>query len=162
MTLRPFIQKLAPVLTAYLLLVSVGLPLQRVYCACMGLEWLSLTTNTEHECHHPAQAVAHEHATKTCCHAPKKDAVQPEMERRHGCGDSELLLVQLQTEFSTEQSQWELTSPKAVQFLPAAPAEIVSWSSPVARLRALPIRGPTAPPLPAGRSLLEAHQSWLI
>lgn len=158
MLYRPFIQRLAPLLTAYLLLVSLGLPLQRVYCACVGEQWLSLTA-TDHECHHPsALEVKHEHGLMACCHLPDGTENLPTAEDLHDCGNSEVLLAQLDADFLSEQQPFDinLTSlsdwPPTAHTLPRL-AELI---------RSAPIRGPTPPPLPYGRDLLVAQQTFLI
>ncbi|MEM9837493.1 MAG: hypothetical protein AAF828_13380 [Bacteroidota bacterium] len=43
-------KSLVPYLSAYLLLVSLGLPLHKVYCACKGESEVSLLLANEHEC----------------------------------------------------------------------------------------------------------------
>jgi hypothetical protein len=155
---RPFIQRLAPLLTAYLLLVSLGLPLQRVYCACVGEQWLSLTA-TDHECHHAsAREVKHEHSQMACCRLSEGKKDVPAAEDPHDCGNSEVLLAQLDADFLSEQqpSVINLASlsgwPPLANLLPRLPALI----------RSAPIRGPTPPPLLYGRDLLVAQQTFLI
>lgn len=158
MLYRPFIQRLAPLLTAYLLLVSLGLPLQRVYCACVGEQWLSLTV-TDHECQHAsAQEIKHDHGPKTCCSLLRGTEDVPTVDDLHDCGDSEVLLAQLDADFLSEQEHFVvdlaavINLPATANLLPRLP--IVT--------RSVLIRGPTPPPLPHGRDLLVAQQTFLI
>lgn len=170
MSLRPYIQRLTPWLTAYLLLVSVGLPLQRVYCACVGEQWLAVLP-AEHQCHHGAPAVEtdiHHHARKTSCHGPnntpEKSSCQghagqgdTESCASHSCGDSETLIAQLDADFPLEDkapaADFGLLPP---HFAPDA------WPPRPVITAATPIRGPTPPPPPAGRALLVVQQTFLI
>lgn len=145
-------------MTAYLLLVSLGLPLQRVYCACVGEQWLSLTA-ADHECHHAsAQEVKHEHGLMACCHLPEETEGLPTAEDLHDCGSSEVLLAQLDADFLFEQEHFVITPaslsgwPATATFLPRLPRFV----------RSVPIRGPTPPPLLYGRDLLVAQQTFLI
>jgi len=155
---RPLFQRLVPLLTAYLLLVSLGLPLQRVYCACVGEQWLSLTA-ADHECQHASvQEVKHDHGQMTCCFLLKGAEDMPTAEKPHDCGDSEVLLAQLDSDFLSERNKvaFELirmiSLPATANLLPRQPVSE----------RSAPIRGPTPPSLSAGRDLLVAQQTFLI
>lgn len=168
MSFRPYIQRLTPWLTAYLFLVSVGLPLQRVYCACAGEEWLTVLAE-EHQCHHAvaiAEADIHHHVEKKSCHGNMgvlpTDAhhladVHGESCTSHDCGDSETLLAQLNVDFTFEAETMDIGL-RAV--LPAAAFAV--WLPQPVVINAAPIRGPTPPPPPGGRALLVAHQTFLI
>lgn len=157
MQFRPFIQLLAPYLTAYLLLVSVGLPLQRVYCACVGEQWLTVIPE-EHECHHDAVAeTIHHHAENSCCHDETAD--HETTCSTHDCGSAEVLLAQLNVDF-TADLDIDKISLGLEAILPAAAFQ--AWPlKPVVEANA-PIRGPTAPAPPSGRQLLLEKESFLI
>lgn len=159
MQFRNFIQKLAPSLSIYLLVVSLGLPLQRVYCACVGEQWVSLPTEV-HECRHaPAVEMGkHQHGDMACCH-PKEASEKPTAKSLHDCGDTDILLAQLDADFLWEQDEFPLlvgvlTSPTTLAFAQALVRPVV--------IKSAPIRGPNPPPLLAGRDLLVAQQTFLI
>lgn len=158
MQFRPLILRLAPWLTAYLFVVSVGLPLQRVYCACAGEEWLTVLPE-KHECHHAAKmtdaADVHHHEPKKSCHDTRTTHDTGCMS--HDCGKAEVILAQLDVDFTADMEEVDLDlSPvlPPVAFRPWAPRPVM--------LEDAPIRGPSPPPLPAGRDLLVAHQTFLI
>lgn len=159
MIARNFILKLAPTLSAYLLLVSLGLPLQRVYCACVGEQWVSLPTEV-HECHHAAVAKAsqHVHGDNACCH-PTEEGEQSLAKSLHDCGDTDILLAQLDADFIWEQDKLTLPVAASLSTLPPFFAQGLTRR---AIPKSTPIRGPTPPPLPAGRDLLVAQQTFLI
>ncbi|MEO0731200.1 MAG: hypothetical protein AAFZ52_00080 [Bacteroidota bacterium] len=131
-------KRLVPTLTAYLLLVSVGLPLQRIYCTCLDQQWVSLT-EPEHHCEHK-----HDDTDKPACQSD--------------CRDVEVLLAPLDADFLSEQKSF--VDLHLVAVLPeVAP---LPWPTKPVLTKAVPIRGPTPPPLPSGRDLLVAHQTFLI
>lgn len=160
---RPFIQRLTPWLTAYLLVVSVGLPLQRVYCACVGEQWLTVLAG-EHECHHESTATAipevHHHGkAKGCqeqakgCHGTSaaSDCVS------HDCGNAEVLIAQLDVDFTFDAATADLG---LALVLP--PVAFTAWPPRPLVIATALIRGPSPPDLPSGRTLLVAHQTFLI
>lgn len=157
MSFRKFTQRFTPWLTAYLLLVSVGLPLNRVYCACVDQEWVAVSSPV-HECHHDAVTATihhHQEAEKSCYdHGQVASSCS-----NHDCGDSEVLIQPLDVDFTVE---WASAGIILAAFQPA-----VSFGSAVphpasALSKATPIRGPSPPPLPYGRSLLVRQQTFLI
>ena len=158
MQFRPLILRLAPWLTAYLFVVSVGLPLQRVYCACAGEEWLTVLPE-EHECHHEIKTAevrqVHHHGEEGCCHEPEVSHESSCVS--HDCGNAEVILAQLDVDFTVDMEEVDLGLSAVlppVAFRPWAPRPVM--------LEDAPIRGPSPPPLPAGRDLLVAHQTFLI
>jgi len=156
MPIRNLARRFSPWLTIYLLVVSVGLPLQRVYCLCKGEQWLSISLS-EHECEHeevPEALVAE--VKSACCLVT--DACQS-MEKDHGCRNEETIVAQLDVEFVHELSDWNVDFTAFVA-LPGAPY----WEQlpEVERVSVMPIRGPDPPPLAGGRELLVAHQTFLI
>ncbi|MEL7161812.1 MAG: hypothetical protein AAFN92_13710 [Bacteroidota bacterium] len=155
MSVRHLSKRLVPTLTAYLLLVSIGLPLQRIYCACVGEQWISLTT-VEHECHHAPEPIAQDHKTGCCAHGHEHE--QSTASDRHDCGDSEVLLAQLDADFLGEKEQLLWLEPLEATLLVA----VRPWPTKPVVSKDTPIRGPDPPPLPAGRALLVAHQTFLI
>lgn len=156
---RPFIQRLTPWLTAYLLVVSVGLPLQRVYCACVGEQWLTVMAEGEHECHHEATAAVtpeiHHHPEAGSCHGA--DSAHASACVTHDCSNSEVLLAQLDADFTFEVEKVDLGL-SAV--LPSQ--AFTNWPLRPVVVATMPIRGPSPPDLPSGRTLLVAHQTFLI
>lgn len=156
MIFRPLIRRFSPWLTAYLLVVSVGLPLQRVYCMCMGEQWLSLT-EIDHECSHDVKPQAEASHHKMACCVVSKGCEYAE--GNHDCGDSETIVAQLDVDFTHELADWSLEG-TTVMVLPSVPF----WQQlqVVERAKIRPIRGPDPPPLPAGRAMLLAHQTFLI
>lgn len=155
---RPFIQRLTPWLTAYLLVVSVGLPLQRVYCACVGEQWLTVLAE-EHECHHEATATTtpevHHHSETKSCHGT--DTAHASACLTHDCGNAEVLLAQLDADFTFDDAKVDLG---LAAVLP--PAAFAAWPPRPLVVATTPLRGPPPPDLPAGRTLLVAHQAFLI
>ncbi len=156
MILRPLYRRFSPILTAYLLLVSVGLPLQRGYCMCIGEQWISLTDD-EHDCTHGLQPeVVFVGEQIPCCTVTNGCQFA---DSDHGCDDTETVLAQLDVDFTHELTHWSLANAPLIH-LPAAPY----WAQPgtLARPKTLPIRGPDPPPLPGGRALLVVQQTFLI
>lgn len=156
MPIRKFSRRFSPWLTIYLLVVSIGLPLQRVYCLCKGEQWLSIS-KIDHECGHEGEPKAPVAEVKTAC-CLVMDACQS-MEEDHGCGNEETIMAQFDADFTHELSEWNVADATLVT-LPGKPY----WESlpQVERVGIMPIRGPDPPPLLAGRALLVAHQFFLI
>ncbi|WP_020570561.1 hypothetical protein [Neolewinella persica] len=156
MPIRNLARRFSPWLTIYLLVVSIGLPLQRVYCLCKGEQWLSISMQ-DHECEHeeaPKALVAE--VKSACCLAT--DACQS-IEDKHGCGNEETIVAQLDVDFVHELSDWNVDGTTLVA-LPGAPY----WQQlpEVERVSIMLIRGPDPPPRYGGRELLVAHQTFLI
>lgn len=157
MQFRPLIRRLTPWLTAYLLLVSVGLPLQRVYCACVGEQWLTVLPEGKHTCQHEEaiKTVCHEHAVSSCCQAPTPSHESSCVS--NNCGDAEVLIAQLDADFTEETSSFAVN---LVAVLP--PTIAVNWFAKPEPTASALLRGPPPPPPLAGRQLLVAHQTFLI
>jgi hypothetical protein len=81
------------------------------------------------------------------------------MEDKHGCWNKKTILAQLDVDFTHVLSEWNFAGAALVS-LPCVPY----WAClpQVERVSIMPIRGPDPPPLPAGRALLVAHQTFLI
>ncbi|MEM9259840.1 MAG: hypothetical protein AAGA62_09355, partial [Bacteroidota bacterium] len=125
MPLRKFFQRLAPTLSAYLLLVSLGFPLQRVYCACVGEHWVSLPTEV-HECRHAkAEKSHHPNDKPSCCQLRKASSDHHSAQSKHDCGDTSILLAQLDTDFIWEQDE---LSP-LLTVITETPSAISPWAS---------------------------------
>lgn len=163
MKLHHFARRLSPFLTAYLLLVSLGLPLHKVYCACRGESKISLFA-AEHNCGHAVKAEAAD-AVKpllktSCCSAAKSSCLVTEASNEdHRCGDNdETILAKLSADYLVEKQ--DLLLGQAVGVLPVP---LVQELLPpvVFAAKAVPIRGPTPPPLPFGRDLLLRRQLML-
>jgi len=155
--IRNFTKRLTPWLTLYLLVVSVGLPLQRVYCACVGEAALTLP-GSEHECAaHAPQISEHDHHRKACC-VVSKDCQKPEADN-HDCGSSEVVVAALDADFLLETAGNYASAP-LLGTMPAWPVYRPLVVQAVAKTR--PIRGPDPPGKPSGRDLLVAHQTFLI
>jgi hypothetical protein len=156
MPIRKFARRFSPWLTIYLLVVSIGLPLQRVYCLCKGEQWLSISLS-DHECEHEETPKALVAEVKSAC-CLVTDACQS-MEENHGCGNQETIVAQLDVDFVHELSDWKVEF-TTILALPGVPY----WEQlpEVDRVSVMPIRGPDPPPLLSGRALLVAHQSFLI
>jgi hypothetical protein len=158
---RRKIHQFVPLLTTYLLVASLGLPLQRIYCACLGESWLSISADG-HACQldvAPKATVKEEKKMSCCaaakaCHAPAEEVE----DAQHDCGDSEIVLAQLDADFLIQDGidYLELSGTAILVEQPLAFRNI----PPV--LQSIPIRGPDPPPLPSGRDLLVAHQTFLI
>lgn len=157
MRFRKFTKRLAPYLTAYLLLVTIGLPLNRVYCACVGEAWLTVLPE-EHQCSHHsgAAAVDHHHVDHAC--TAVEDSKQVAC-AEHGCGNSEQLFQQLDADFLAD---WELLPVHLSDLCYARSLRLSEMPVRPVIDRAAPIRGPAPPPLPYGRDLLAAQQTFLI
>lgn len=157
MHIRKFTKRLTPWLTLYLLVVSIGLPLQRVYCACVGEAALTLP-GSAHECGaHEPEISEHDHHRTACC-TVTKECKQPET-ADHKCGSSEVIVAALDADFLLETvGDYEAIS--AVGLMPAWPVYLPLSAQAVAKTR--PIRGPDPPDKPSGRDLLVAHQTFLI
>lgn len=161
---RPLIKRLTPWLTAYLLLVSVGMPLQRIYCACAGEAWLAVLADG-HDCPHPAMMAGHggddghepasEPAVASCCN-PGQEATT-ETCSPGDCGSAEVILAQLDLDFMFKAKAF---AGNFDEILPPAALRVWSPQPPVSR--SITARGPPPPELPAGRALLVAHQTFLI
>lgn len=154
---RKFIRRLTPWLTLYLLVASVGLPLQRVYCACIGEASLTLPGD-EHECAaHEPKISEHDHHRTACCKVTKECTMADAED--HSCGDTDVIVAQFDVDFMAEVStDFELGLP--VGIVPAGPGFSPLAAREVAKTR--PIRGPAPPDHPTGRQLLVAHQTFLI
>lgn len=154
---RKFIRRLTPWLTLYLLVASVGLPLQRVYCACIGEASLMLTGG-EHECAaHHAKTSEHSHQRMACC--TMTSACQMEDVEDRSCGHTDVIVAQFDVDFMAELSTDYFVG-LPVGIMPIGPAFHPQASRTVAKIR--PIRGPDPPDHPPGRQLLVAHQTFLI
>jgi hypothetical protein len=156
--IRKFTRRLTPWLTLYLLVVSIGLPLQRVYCACIGEAALTLP-GSEHECgaHEPETRETDHH--RTACCTVTKACQQTEEVADHKCGSSEVIVVALDADFLFE-TVGNYTITATLGLVPAWPAYRPLTAQVVAKIS--PIRGPDPPDKPAGRELLVAHQTFLI
>jgi len=155
--IRKFTRRLTPWLTFYLLVVSVGLPLQRVYCACVGESALVLP-GSEHECGaHAPQITEHDHHQMACC-LVTKDCQKPEA-TDHKCGSSEVVMAALNADFLLE-TVGDYADIATLTTMPDWPVYRPLAARVVAKTR--PIRGPNPPARSAGRDLLVAHQTFLI
>ena len=154
---RKFTRLLTPWLTLYLLVVSVGLPLQRVYCACVGDTSLSLAGGELSCVAHSATLRENDHHQMACC-APTPSGQLPEV-ADHGCGHSEVIVAQLDVAFLKEFATDYRIGPFA-GIKPAGPVFRPLAAQSIAKVR--PIRGPAPPDGPSGRQLLVAHQTFLI
>lgn len=161
---RPFALLLAPWLTLYLLVVSIGLPLQRVYCACVGKSSLTLVGEA-HVCERhavvtnaPAVKAKPRHAccaARAACSAKTDDGV-PEL--KHDCGDTDVLLAALDADFTAEDHGAAIV----VGEIPPTTDPLAVWPQRPAIGRAeLAPAHPRPPPL-SGRDRLLAHQTFLI
>lgn len=174
MKLHSFARGLAPYLTAYLLLVSLGLPLHKVYCACRGISEVTLLLAKEHDCGHDeaakerrlqssqGQEQSHASAAKTTCCKGKTDSASctsAQAGNEHDCGGKETILAKLTGDYLFEQVK---ALPSAMAFLPPLPGlfQFAATIRPF-REKALPIRGPAPPPRPFGRDLLVSEQLFL-
>ncbi|MFK8161179.1 MAG: hypothetical protein AB8H12_01840 [Lewinella sp.] len=157
MPIRNFARRFSPWLTIYLLVVSVGLPLQRVYCLCKGEQWLSISLR-DHECGHKEGPKAPVAEVKTAC-CLVTDACQVMEDDDHGCGKKETIVAQLDVDFTHVLSEWNLVAVTLIT-LPGVP--YWEYLPEVEREGIISIRGPDPPPLLAGRALLVAHQTFLI
>lgn len=162
------LRRFAPVLAFYLLVVSVGLPLQRVYCACVGeVSWQLFSQ--PHECKHDAVHTSEANSCKlnsssSCC-APMAELregakTQGDSCAEHNCGYTEVVMAQFDAEFPPLDEAATLPT----IFAGIAPAQgIIALPHPsLYLLRPHPIRGPDPPPLPFGRQLLVWQQTFLI
>lgn len=162
MNIHRFARRLSPFLTAYLLLVSLGLPLHKIYCACRGESEISLLA-ASHDCGHDALfpesgSGTHEvaklpecsSAQKTCCSATELDD--------HDCGSDETIVAKFTAEYLIGQDKYFLAEITALPVFAVFNPEFAARPSVP---RATPIRGPTPPPLPSGRAWLVAHQTFL-
>lgn len=157
---RRKLHQLVPFLTAYLLVASLGLPLQRIYCACRGEAWLSISADS-HECQmdKSPKAVVQVEKKISCCSAAKACHAPTEgVQDLHDCGDTDIILAQLDADFLLQDvgDFLELSGTAIILDRPVAP-----WVRPLTP-RSLPIRGPDPPPLLSGRALLVVHQTFLI
>ena len=159
MHIRKFTRRLTPWLTLYLLVVSIGLPLQRVYCACIGSSEISLPGG-EHDCGaHAAKALVEtEKEPKASCCASAKQCNAPETADKK-CGSSEIVVAALDADFLLETVGDYSIVPTA-GLMPSWPAHLPLAAQVVAKTR--PIRGPDPPDRRSGRDLLVAHQTFLI
>lgn len=158
MKTRRLARRLSPFLTIYLLVVSLGLPLHKVYCACRGITDFSLFEQ-DHQCGHDEVILANEVAKSSCCTKAADKQCSFEKADNHDCGDDETILAKFKADYLSEQektfddpSDWS-----------AMPSYIFSAQLSYTDLvpKALPIRGPSPPPLPYGRSLLVRQQLFL-
>jgi len=162
MLFRQTARKLAPTLTIYLLIVSVGMPLHKVYCACRGAEFISLW-ELEHKCQRAITTSSEEHHHATACCAAKEEAHHCSdqlVDEDRDCGSSETLLFQLDTEFTQHFTE------DGIDHHSPFPLPVVFPISHQGYLlyvpKAIPIRGPTPPPpLLCGRDVLVRHQVFL-
>ncbi|MTB51156.1 hypothetical protein [Lewinella sp. W8] len=160
MLYRRKIHQLVPLLTTYLLVASIGLPLQRIYCACRGEAWLSITAES-HACHldRVPKAIVQKEKKASCCLAAKAcHAPTEEAEDVHDCGDTDIVLAQLDVDFLV-QDDIKFPGFSGTALL-VEQTEDLRGIPPVAP--STPIRGPDPPPRPAGRTLLVAYQTFLI
>lgn len=155
MLTRNLARRFSPWLTIYLLVVSIGLPLQRVYCMCKGEQWLSISLS-DHECGHEESKAPVAEVKSACCLVTDVCEVK---EDKHGCGNQETVFAQLDVDFTHVLADWNLAD-AALVALPGVPYR--EQLPVVERVSIIPIRGPDPPPLPAGRTLLVAHQTFLI
>ena len=160
MCIRPFTKSLAPYLTAYLLLVSVGLPLNRVYCACVGEEWLTVVTS-EHDCHHDAgdQSVHHHELDDATEHHEGHDRAAAAGCQSHDCGNFKQVIEPLDVDFF---ANWNFELTDLQSYVASLGTEQPGWLASAASVTSAPIRGPTDPPIASGRTLLIAYQTFLI
>jgi len=137
--------------------VSVGLPLQRVYCACVGEASLSLAGG-EHECAaHAPQISEHDHHGSACCKVTTE--CQMTDAEDHDCGFTDVIVAQFDADYLADAS--------ADLFIGQPMITAAAWPAyrPLAALAVVktrPIRGPAPPDRPAGRQLLVAQQIFLI
>lgn len=157
MKFRTLTQWLTPWLTLYLLVVSVGLPLQRVYCACIGESTLGLPGEA-HECGaHAPQKSEHDHHRSACCKVTRE--CQQADSVGHSCGDTEVFVAQFSADYlATFSVDYLIFALQGV--VPAWPDYRPDEVQAIAKAR--PIRGPDPPARPAGRQLLVAYQTFLI
>lgn len=154
---RKFIRRLTPWLTLYLLVASVGLPLQRVYCACIGEASVSLTGG-EHECAaHEPEISEPDHHRMACC--AMTSACQMAEAEDHNCGHTDTIVAQFDAEFMAEIAT-DFQVGLFVGIVPSGSVFNPLSARVVAKTR--PIRGPAPPEHPPGRVLLIAHQTFLI
>jgi len=154
---RTFTRRLTPWLTLYLLVASIGIPLQRVYCACVRESSLILAGG-EHECvvYEPKPAARDHHRT-ACCKITSECRVAPSDD--HGCGYTDVIVAQFDENFLAKVAtgfQLDLANgvvPAGTSFQPLTARVLV---------KECPIRGPDPPDHPTGRQLLVAHQTFLI
>lgn len=167
MIFRPFARSLSPYLTVYLLLVSLGLPLHRVYCACKGesqLQWVV----AEHVCGHDEKKedfiesssveAAVLNAKTSCCKSEEKSCESPTSDP-HDCGRHEVVLAKMTASFLASEMKWT-----GDHFGPSLPPQFVAEStipSPLLTASSPPIRGPNESPPPYGRQLLVLQQVFL-
>lgn len=157
MHIREFTRRLTPWLTLYLLVASIGLPLQRVYCACIGESELTLP-GSEHDCEsHAPQITGHDHQRVACCMITKDCRNQEAVD--HNCSSSEVVLAALDADF-LPGTVADYAAVPGLATLPAWPDYRPLAVMAVAKTR--PIRGPDPPVKPSGRELLVAHQTYLI
>ncbi|PHI19045.1 hypothetical protein CEQ90_14820 [Lewinellaceae bacterium SD302] len=185
MKLHNFARRLSPFLTVYLLLVSLGLPLHKIYCACRGESEISLFS-PEHACGHDAVVLADNSEGEgrsapatvavldkeqepappavtekaSCCSSKESACLQTEVSgENHSCGDNEeTILAKLTTDYLVKEQDYAQLLTATALPIPSLQDELPAL---VVAEKATPIRGPTPPPLPYGRELLLRHQLFL-
>ncbi len=157
MRYRSFIKSLTPWLTLYLLVVSLGMPLQWVSCACAGEKAVALA-GSEHEC--DAHGLTQLEKAEQKKNAPHKCCAGKEEPRQKDCCSSEVIVAAFHANFVVEPPA-RFVPPVTV---PALPVRLTAFLLPPTRPDAThrPVRGPTPPDPPGGRRLLIAHQTFLI
>ena len=163
--LRRFARRLSPFLTIYLLMVSLGLPLHKVYCACRDVTNLSLFSGP-HECGMDQEAMVAkklaelgELAQFECCRKAALKSCQAPQNDQHNCGDEETILAKFTPDylFGDSKALSDLTSWNGVLAVQAQLSNAFVALIP----KALPIRGPDPPPPLYGRELLLRMELFL-
>ena len=152
---RPLLRRFSPLLTAYLLVATVGLPLQRVYCSCVEETWVTLASEA-HECRARERAtVPVQHA---CCQ--RSCTSQPEADRPHDCGDSSVVLAGIDGDLQVTQTVSFPDSPVDILARPPVRGE---WRG-AGVIREVRTASPTwrGPPPLGGRGLLVRYGRFLI
>lgn len=158
MKFHAFARRLSPILTAYLLVVSLGLPLHKVYCACKGMTDFSLFSTT-HACGHDEAVLADEVAMSSCCTDKDATACSFDSVDEHDCGDAETILAKLTTDYILSENDDQTFAVQLLVLPPFTPVYTPLFTAIIPKV--LPIRGPDPPPLPYGRELLLRQQLYL-
>lgn len=170
--MRRFARRLSPFLTIYLLIVSLGLPLHKVYCACLDVTDFSLFAG-DHQCKLNEEAILAEEIAKLgelakfeCCRKKAIESCKARIEngekvidQDHDCGNEETVLAKLTADYPIQKIADVSQLVHWPTIVPESPALDQAFVAMVPK--ALPIRGPDPPPLPYGRTLLVRQQLFL-